>query len=266
MHTWQFAHEVEITQIVTLGASSLKNKYFATRDRKGHVKIWSSTNHPDKLFSLFNFDADEEALAPLQPKPEPVEEKVVVKRKKNEDGEDEEEEEEEEVPEEEEEADKKPKGPVREIAPVLIGAPEACDKDRMIEVIWSGFNVNSTALLCATSNIEMQTVICCVYFKQNKRVILKTFKNKEHPTCVFQGANSILFVGTEKGMIEFWSFEDDTMLKQMEAHCDSAAGISQIIELKNPGSLITRGASGERKKFLVTTAFDKPEFKMWTFD
>jgi hypothetical protein len=220
MHTWQFAHEVEITQIVTLGAYSLKNKYFATRDRKGHVKIWSSTNHPDKLFSLFNFDADEEALAPLQPKPEPVEEKVVKKKKVlNEDGEEEdpEEEEAEEEAEEDEEV-KKPKGPVKEIAPILIGAPEACEKDRMIEVIWSGFNVNSTALLCATSFCEKQTVVCCVYFKQNKRVILKTFKNKEHPTCVFQGANSILFVGTEKGRIEFWNFEDDTMIKDMEAH------------------------------------------------
>jgi len=97
-------------------------------------------------------------------------------------------------------------------------------------------------------------------------VILKTYKNKEHPTCVFQGANSIIFVGTENGNIEFWSLEDDTMLKQMEAHCDSKVGISQIIELKQPGALITRGASSENKKFLVTTAFDKPEFKMWTFD
>jgi len=115
---------------------------------------------------------------------------------------------------------------VREIAPVLIGAPEASEKDRMIEVIWSGFNVNSTALLCATSNLEKQTVVCCVYFKQNKRVILKTFKNKEHPTCVFQAANSILFVGTEKGLIEFWSFEDDSFIKSAEAHGDSTAGIS----------------------------------------
>ena len=81
MHIMQYAHEVEITQVVTLGAYSLKNKYFATRDRKGHVKIWSSTTHPDKLFSLFNFDADEEALAPLQPKPD-VEEAKVVKKKK----------------------------------------------------------------------------------------------------------------------------------------------------------------------------------------
>jgi hypothetical protein len=39
-----------------------------------------------------------------------------------------------------------------------------------------------------------------------------------------------------------------------------------MIELKQPGGLITRGVSAENKKFLVTAAFDKPEFKMWTFD
>lgn len=97
---------------MTLGAYSLKNKYFATRDKKGHVKIWSSTNHPDKLFSLFNFDADEEALAPLQPKPEPVEEKVVKKKKKSEDDEEDEgegEDEEEGEGEEEEEEKKNPR-------------------------------------------------------------------------------------------------------------------------------------------------------------
>ena len=82
---------------------------------------------------------------------------------------------------------------------------------------------------------------------------------------MFQGANSILFVGTEKGMIEFWSFDDDSIIKHMEAHADSEAGISQIVELTRPGPLITRNA-GAHKKFLVTTAFDKPEFKMWTFD
>jgi len=97
-------------------------------------------------------------------------------------------------------------------------------------------------------------------------VILKTFKNKDHPTCVFQAANSILFVGTVNGLIEFWSFDDDSFVKSVEAHGDSTAGISQIVELKQPGPLITRSVSGVEKKFFVTTAYDKPEFKMWTFD
>ena len=106
MHIQVWAHEAEITQIVSL-SGGLKNKYFATRDIKGHVKIWSSTNHPDKLFPLFNFDADEEALAHLQPVAEVVEVKEKKKKKKRgsddegEGEEEEEEEEEEEVPEDE---------------------------------------------------------------------------------------------------------------------------------------------------------------------
>ena len=58
----EYAHECEITQIVSLSAGALKNKYFTTRDRKGHVKVWSSTNHPDCIFTLFNFDADEKVM------------------------------------------------------------------------------------------------------------------------------------------------------------------------------------------------------------
>jgi len=47
----------------------------------------------------------------------------------------------------------KPKEKVREVAPTIIGAPEASEKDRMIEVIWSGSAQPSTALLCVTNNI-----------------------------------------------------------------------------------------------------------------
>jgi WD40 repeat protein len=156
----EYAHECEITQIVSLSAGALKNKYFCTRDRKGHVKVWSSTNHPDCIFCLFNFDADEKALAHLQPVVEEVVEVVEVKRYKKQ-AEDEGYEEgdsqldsdpgEEEVGEEEEE---KPKGPVREVAPIIIGAPEASASDRMIEILWSGHHNPSTALMCVGCHIE----------------------------------------------------------------------------------------------------------------
>jgi hypothetical protein len=78
MHEQVFAHEVEICETVSL--SALKNKYFATRDAKGHVKIWSSNEHPDTVCTIWNFDADEEKLAPLQPVVEVVEEKKPEKR------------------------------------------------------------------------------------------------------------------------------------------------------------------------------------------
>lgn len=58
------AHYSPIISIVSLGGS-LKNKYFATRCSDGHVQIWSSTNKPERIFNLDNFDGDAEALAHL---------------------------------------------------------------------------------------------------------------------------------------------------------------------------------------------------------
>lgn len=107
-----WAHAYPIISIVSLGGY-LKNKYFATRCSDGHVSIWSSTNKPEKIFTLEHMDSDKDKLAHLQPPKEEVVEVVVKKKKKiNEDGEEEEEEEapvEEEPPAEEEEEGKKKK-------------------------------------------------------------------------------------------------------------------------------------------------------------
>lgn len=72
-----------------------------------------------------------------------------------------------------------------------------------------------------------------------------------------------MFVGTEGGKIECWSLETDEITKVVDAHDGSTAGISQIVELKNPGILITREKNSD-KRYLVTSAFDMPEFKIWT--
>lgn len=51
----------------------------------------------------------------------------------------------------------------------------------------------------------------------------------------------------------------------MDTHSDCKVGISSIVELKNPSYLIR----GERKeadpnvRFVITSAFDKNEFKIW---
>lgn len=140
MHIFELAHAEEISQIVSL--NKLQNKYFATRCVEGHVNLWSATNHPDRLFTLFNIDADEEALAHLQPPP-PEPEVVVIPEKVikyDEDG-NEIEEEEEEAPEEDEDDEPKKKvkaEPVRPVAPKIVGAPEPSAKDRMIEIKWKG--------------------------------------------------------------------------------------------------------------------------------
>lgn len=95
IEVWAHAHP--IISIVSLGGF-LKNKYFATRCSDGHVQIWSSTNKPEKIFSLWNIDGDADALAHLQPVKEEVEVvEVKKKKKKSDDEEGEEDEEDEEV-------------------------------------------------------------------------------------------------------------------------------------------------------------------------
>ena len=74
----EWAHAMKITHIVSL--QKMKGKYFATRCIDGHVNIYSSLADPDRIARISNFDADEEALAHLQPKEEVVEE--VKKEKK----------------------------------------------------------------------------------------------------------------------------------------------------------------------------------------
>ena len=269
MHEQVYAHEVEIIETVSLKA--FKNKYFATRDAKGHVKIWSSNEHPDTVCTLFNFDADAEALAPLQPEPEPEPEPVKkTKIIQNDDGEDIEvtdndDDDAEGEGDGEDDGPKKPVGPVREFAPVLVGAPVASVKDHMIEVQWKQRSVPSTCLLCITNYEEKFTLLGLIELKQRTRKIDKVFQNDERPTALFQAYDDILFVGTEKGMIEVLSLENDNCVKKIPAHESSEAGISVIQKLNAPGPLITRGqesAEGETC-FLITGTFDRPEFKIW---
>ena len=166
----QWAHAQRVTQVVSLG--KLKNKYFATRCGDGHVNIYSSLAHPDRIAQLFNFDGDEDALAHLQPKEEVVEEapKKRRRRRKREDGEEREEgegdeeegeyddeegeEEEEEAPVEENEDDeeKKEEKPKVEppVAPLLVGRPEPSERDRMIEITTKALIQSSSTMLAVS--------------------------------------------------------------------------------------------------------------------
>lgn len=57
LEIYDHAHTAEITQIVSL--DKLQGKYFATRCLDGHVNIWSSQAHPDRLFTIWFFDAQQ---------------------------------------------------------------------------------------------------------------------------------------------------------------------------------------------------------------
>lgn len=192
---------------------------------------------------------------------------VVEKVKKyDSDGEEIPDEEEEPVEEEDDEPKKKKKPePVRPVAPVLVGAPVPSEKDRMIEIKWKGLIQSSSTMLCTTNFTERITIICNVDLKTRRHVISWQVKNNRPPTALFQVDEEFLVIGTEGGKMEIWSIEQKKIVKYMDTHSDCKAGISSIVELRNPSYLI-RGERGEADpncRFVITSAFDKNEFKIW---
>ena len=201
----EWAHATPIIDIVSL--SKLKNKYFATRCIDGHVNVWSSLNHPDKIAALDNFDGDKEALAHLQPVEEEV--KVEVKKKKepkyDSDGElipDSEEdagEEAEAPPEEDPEAEnakKKKKKAEPPVYPVLIGRPEPSDRDTMIEIKTNALIQSSSTMLAVSCFKEKQVIIVNVDIKTRSKTIKQTFQTEHSPTYLYQIDVDHMLVGT----------------------------------------------------------------------
>lgn len=120
-------------------------------------------------------------------------------------------------------------------------------------------------MLCMSNFTERLTIICNVDLKTRRRVISWQVKNNRPPTALFQVDEDFIVVGTEGGKMEIWSLDQKKIVKYMDTHSESNEGISSIVELKNPSYLIR----GERKepdpnvRFVVTSAFDKNEFKIW---
>ena len=171
------AHLDSVVQICSL--QKLKNKYFATRCVLGHVNIWSSTAHPDRLFTIENIDRDESAAGGSQSHHD----QSSIMR-----------------------AEDKSLG-----GNTMRGAqgPQASDRDRMIELRYRLQNQNSSTVLCFSNYNESQILLAIVDLKTRRKNIIKTFKNQRRPTYLHQIDESNLLVGTEGGMIEHWSIESD---------------------------------------------------------
>ena len=85
------------------------------------------------------------------------------------------------------------------------------------------------------------------------------------PTQLYQIDSNNLLVGTEGGKIEQWSFMDNSRIKTYDAHPESDAGISAIIELKTQSELL-RGAQGADFKLIATASEGAKEFRLWKLD
>ena len=276
----EWAHAQPIIKVVSL--SRISGKYFATRCVDGHVMIYSSLSQPDRIAQLFNFDADAEALAHLQPKEEEVEEVKEEKKKKtriNEDGEeeeydDEEDEEDQQQQQDDEEEDDEKKDEKPKILPpqppILIGRPEPSDKDTMIEIQTKALIQSSSTMLAVSCFNEKQVIICNVDIKTRTKTIKQTFKNKESPTFLYQIDAETLLVGNVSGKFEIWNIdhnlEEPELSKEIDAHPGSETGISNIIKLVDPSPMIVGDKVSEDTEILVSSAADQADIVIWRLE
>ena len=82
--------------------------------------------------------------------------------------------------------------------------------------------------MCFTNNIEKQTIVVAIDVKQKEDSIIRTYKNLEKPTAIFQigkrpdnssTEGPYLLIGTEKGRLELWHLDEEKeAVAVMEAH------------------------------------------------
>lgn len=171
-------------------------------------------------------------MQPPPPEPEPV---VVKEKKYDEDGEEIPEEEEEPVEEEEDDGKPKKVEPVRPVAPLLVGRPEPSGKDRMIDWLnWKHLISSSATIICISNYHEGQVLVCLLDVKTRSNTIIRTLKNHDKPTALFQVNEDHLYVGTEGGYLEIWDIDQGEFVGKVCLFEGSKEGISNIVELENP--------------------------------
>lgn len=216
----------------------MSNKYFVTRCLDGDIGIWSSTDHPARVFKLVNIDKDDaltnlETTARESIKEEdlpPIEEPEKVEGSEGgsnaEDGEGEEAEDEDAEPEMDEDGNPilKPKKTVEIVIPKKDrSAITASEKDCMIEIEYgaAGIIIPSAFTLCFSNYNESVVKIAIIDLKTKRKNMVNTFKTNLRPTKLYQaGINDMLF-GTENGKIEHWSIDKEQCENVYDAHPES---------------------------------------------
>lgn len=230
------AHHDSVIQICSL--QKLKNKYFATRCVLGHVNIWSSTAHPDRLFTIENIDR-EESGAGGQVSVSHHDTSTQLKG--------------------DEQATQ-----LQGMHSMGRGGPVASDRDKMIELRYRLQNQSSATVLCFSNYNESQIILAIVDLKTRRKNIIKTFKNQRRPTFLHQIDEANLLVGTEGGLIEHWSIESDQLMNTFEAHTSSDEGVSYILELKTQSYLLWGDQEKTEGSSLVASAsLGTTDFRIW---
>lgn len=138
----------------------------------------------------------------------------------------------------------------------------------MIEITWSNTVIQSSATVLAFSNYNDQIVnLGLIDLKMRNLKFVKTFKLSNKPTRLYQIDDNNLLVGTEGGKIEHWTVDNGECKKIYDAHPESEAGISAILELTSQSELL-RGEPFDANaplefKLIATASAGAKEFRLW---
>lgn len=227
-----------------MSLSKLKNKYFATRCLQGHVNIFSATNHPDRLFTIENVDRDDASVNQEQSMNQTYTmNNTMTAQQEN------------------------------TYNQSLSNMPIPSEKDKMIELKWKQTLQTSSTVLCFSNYNQQQVIVATVDLKTRRKNIVKTLKNQQKPTFLYQIDENYLLVGTEKGFIEYWALSgqsSEQLVSVIEAHPESEEGISSLIELKSKSDLMWGYDmdSEERKdtsiyRLFATAAYSSNIIRLW---
>jgi hypothetical protein len=140
--------------------------------------------------------------------------------------------------------------------------------DQMIEIQgWKETIIQISAFVMAVSNYNESFVnITIIDLKMRRQNLVKTFNTSRKPTKLYQIDENNLLVGTEGGKIEHWVFNESACRKIYDAHPESDAGISAILELKTTSSLLRGANAPDNFKLIATASAGDGHFRLWKLE
>jgi len=224
----------------------LQNKYFVTRCIDGDVNVYSANQHPDRVFSLPNVDQEEQSNV-QDTQRESYKEEVLSpplpEENKSEAGSGDAGDEVEESGEESVDSEGNPKKKAKIVEPVVVKKDKSnrisSDKDQMIEIEWNSQIQESSTIMCFANYREAFVNVSIIDIKTRRKNNLLQLQLKASPTKLHQIDPCNLLVGTEGGKIEHWRIDGEgSLVKTYDAHPESTAGISVIMEILSKDPLI----------------------------
>lgn len=141
----------------------------------------------------------------------------------------------------------------------------ASELDQMIEIKeWKETIIQGSATVLAISNYnECIVYVTIIDLKMRRQNQYNKFKTENKPTKLFQIDSSNILVGTEGGKLEHLYLTDCITKKVYNAHEDSQAGISDIVEIKSQSPLLRGPNDNANYRLIATSSLGTPQFKIW---